>query len=154
MKTQEGAAASRELVARKFGRRCIRIGTSFIAVDAKTLLANIEQHRPGLAEASADGGAPPPIRQQDSMTRYRRHILLPLLAPAVFLALAATPVEVLGCRNRGLLAVLVVFVSLLGALAAAFAGVRGRLRGRSGTGWWMITALILALPAVALLFLA
>ncbi|MBE0597482.1 MAG: hypothetical protein IH614_09450 [Desulfuromonadales bacterium] len=88
------------------------------------------------------------------MTPLLRHVLLPLMAPTFFFVVAATPVEVLGCRNRGLLALLIVGVSLIGAVAATVAGTRGRARGRLGHRWWATTALILLLPAIALVFLA
>jgi len=35
--------------------------------------------------------------------RIFRHILLPAFAPVLFLVIATTPVDVLGCRTRGLL---------------------------------------------------
>lgn len=88
------------------------------------------------------------------MDNPTRHILLPTLAPLLFFALAATPVELLGCRNRGLLALAIAFISLLGALyaAARSAGCRAR-RDPQGT-WWLYSSLILAVPPVALIFLA
>ncbi len=38
------------------------------------------------------------------MSRFFRHIFLPAVAPLALFAIALTPVEVFGCRNRGLLA--------------------------------------------------
>jgi hypothetical protein len=61
---------------------------------------------------------------------------------------------VLGCRNRGLLALLIAFVSVLAGLAAAVRAVQGRWRGEADSGRWVVSALVLAIPPVALLVLA
>jgi hypothetical protein len=90
------------------------------------------------------------------MTRTSRiaaYVAAPSGVVALFFLIAATPVEVLGCRNRGLLAVAVVGVSLLASLGFAVAALAGRVRGRSGTGWWIASSIILAVPAVGLLIL-
>jgi hypothetical protein len=86
--------------------------------------------------------------------RMAAHLVGPLFATASFFVVAATPVEVLGCRNRGLLAVAVVGVTLLASLASAIVALVGRARGRPGGGWWIASAVILAVPAVGLLILA
>ena len=86
--------------------------------------------------------------------RHFRHILLPAIAPLFFLVVATMPVDVLGCRNRGLLAVAVAFLSVLAGLISAVAGVRGRMRGDSSANWWATSALILAVPALLLILLA
>jgi len=88
------------------------------------------------------------------MSLIQRHIILPFLAPLLFFAVAATPVEVLGCRTRGLLAFAIALVSVLAGLAAAIMAIKGRLRGDSHTHWWIGSALILAIPAVSILILA
>ena len=88
------------------------------------------------------------------MTPLQRHILLPALLPAMFLAVAATPVELLGCRNRGLLAL---GIALASVIAGVYAAVRaGKLRGSSHPEgqWWLATAIILAIAPIALLILA
>jgi len=84
---------------------------------------------------------------------FLHHVIIPSLLPIAFFAVAATPVEVLGCRNRGLLALLIAFVSVLAGLAAAVRAVQGR-RGEADSSRWVVSALILAIPPVALLFLA
>jgi hypothetical protein len=83
-----------------------------------------------------------------------RHILLPAFAPVLFLVVATTPVDVLGCATRGLLAVAIAFLSVLAGLASAFVGARGRTRGNPDANWWATSALILAMPAVLLIILA
>jgi hypothetical protein len=82
------------------------------------------------------------------------HIFAPAIMPALFFRIATIPVEVLGCRTRGLIAVLIVFSSGLAALGTAFVGGRGRKRGDPSAFWWMISSTILAIPVVALLILA
>lgn len=88
------------------------------------------------------------------MTRSFRHIVLPALAPAAFFLVAATPIEVLGCFNRGLLALAVAMVSVIGGLIVAVKGALSRRRGDPNAHWWMLSALILAIPPAALLVLA
>ncbi len=86
--------------------------------------------------------------------RIYRHVLLPASAPLLFLVVATTPVEVLGCLMRGLVAVSIAFVSVLAGLGAAVAGVRGRMREDPDANWWATSALILALPAVFVIVFA
>jgi len=88
------------------------------------------------------------------VSRVIPHLALPGVLPLVFFAIAATPVEVLGCRNRGLAALAVALVSGLAAVAAAVCGLRGRVRGDEGAGWWVASSLELAIPVAALLVLA
>jgi hypothetical protein len=88
------------------------------------------------------------------MSLIQRHVIFPLLAPLLFFSVAATPVEMLGCRTRGLLAFAIALVSVLAGLAAAVMAIKGRLKGESHLPWWIGSALILASPAIALLFLA
>ena len=85
---------------------------------------------------------------------FLHHVIIPSLLPIAFFAVAATPVEVLGCRNRGLLALLIAFVSVVIGLAAAVRAVQGRRRGEADSGRWAATALILAIAPAALIFLA
>jgi len=88
------------------------------------------------------------------MNLIKHHIILPAIVPALFFAVAATPAEVLGCRNRGLLAGSVALVGALSALGAAIKGLKGRLRGDPHSHWWVISALVLAIPAVAVVIIA
>jgi hypothetical protein len=83
-----------------------------------------------------------------------RHVLLPAFAPVLFLVVATTPVDVLGCLTRGLLAVAIAFLSILAGLGSAIAGVRGKMRGDPDANWWATSALVLAIPAVLLILLA
>lgn len=86
--------------------------------------------------------------------RHFRHVLLPAIASLFFLVVATMPADVLGCPNRGLLAIGVAFLSVLAGLISAVAGVRGRMKGDSSANWWATSALILAVPALLLILLA
>ena len=41
------------------------------------------------------------------MKRIVCHIIIPAIMPAIFFVIASIPVEVLGCRARGLIALLI-----------------------------------------------
>jgi hypothetical protein len=80
------------------------------------------------------------------MSPTLRHILLPSIMPVHFFAVAATPVEMLGCRNRGLLSFMIALMSVLAGLGAAIMALKGRMRSDIHTTWWIATALILVIP--------
>ncbi len=88
------------------------------------------------------------------MKRILYHILIPAFMPVLFLVIAATPVEVLGCRNRGLIAFIIALISGLASLGAAIMAIRGRMRNEPDTIRWIITSLILVIPVIALIILA
>ena len=88
------------------------------------------------------------------MNRFTRHIMIPVILPLIFFAVGLSPVEVLGCRNRGLLALAISFVSGLLALGTAFIGVKERMHGNLNSIWWVISTLILAIPVIGMILLA
>lgn len=88
------------------------------------------------------------------MKLFSIHVIIPAFVNAAFFAIAFSPVELLGCRTRGLLALLVTAISGIASLAAAIAGARGRLMGDATGLWLTASSLILAVPVVALLILA
>lgn len=88
------------------------------------------------------------------MSRRLYHIAIPSIMPILFLVIAATPVEVLGCRNRGLIAFVIALISGLASLGTAIVAVRGRMRNDPDSISWIITSLILVIPVIALLILA
>lgn len=88
------------------------------------------------------------------MIRIFRHIILPVALAAVFFAVVATPAEMIGCRNRGLLAVLIAFTSALAALGATIVGVLRKNRKDPDAQWWILSTLLLVIPPVALILLA
>jgi len=88
------------------------------------------------------------------MSRFTRHILLPLIIPILFFMVALSPVELLGCRTRGLTALLIALISGLSALATAIMGLKGRIKKDENSVWWIATTLVLTIPVVALLIMA
>ena len=88
------------------------------------------------------------------MRTINRHIAIPAIMPLLFLAIALTPVEVLGCRNRGLIAFAIAFVSGMASIAAVILAIRGRMRKDTDHYRWTVTSLILVIPVIALLILA
>jgi hypothetical protein len=97
------------------------------------------------------------------MKRIAYHLILPAVLPVLFFIVVLTPVEVLGCFLRGLIALLISLVSGLAALAAAIIGTRGRrtkgvTKGRAqydkNSIWWVLSTLILVIPVVAMIILA
>jgi hypothetical protein len=88
------------------------------------------------------------------MERQLCHVIVPAVLPAIFFAIAATPVDVLGCLTRGLLALTVASVSGLGALGTALMSVKCRNRRDAYAPWWAVSAAILIVPVIALIILA
>ncbi len=85
---------------------------------------------------------------QCEMKKNIRHVVIPLVITALFFAVAALPVEILGCRNRGVIAAgIAVVAGILGLVAAARA-VLGKVHGDSRSSIWMASALIFAIPAI------
>ena len=88
------------------------------------------------------------------MKRIVNHIIVPAMMTALFFAVALTPVEVLGCFLRGLIALLISLVSGLAALVAVIIGLKGRVRQDKNSIWWMLSTLVLVIPVIALIILA
>jgi hypothetical protein len=82
------------------------------------------------------------------------HVLLPSVLPALFFLVASTPVEILGCSTRGLIAALIAFAGLISGLAAAIIALRQKGAGNPMANWWIASALFLSSPAAALIVLA
>ena len=79
--------------------------------------------------------------------RISRHLLIPLIAPALIVWLYFTPKNVFGCANRGYMALSVVLVSLVAAIATAFKGLREKKHGNTEeANWWIVSTLILLSP--------
>ncbi len=88
------------------------------------------------------------------MKRIVYHVIIPAIMPVLFFGVASMPIEVLGCLFRGLIALLIAFVSGLAALGAAIIGVKGRVRHDKNAIWWMTSTLILVIPVIAMIVLA
>ena len=74
--------------------------------------------------------------------------------PVLFFIVASTPVEVLGCFVRGLIAMLIALASGLAALGAAIIGLKVRLRHDRNSIWWVMSTVILVKPVIAMILLA
>ena len=84
-----------------------------------------------------------------------KHVIYSLFAPALFFLVGTSPVEILGCRGRGLAALVIAFVSVLAGLGAALmAGKYSKAGDLPRSLRWTVSALILAIPPVALIYLA
>jgi len=88
------------------------------------------------------------------MKRIVNHIIIPIMMPVLFLIIASTPIEVLGCALRGLIAVLIALISGLAALVTVIVGLRGRVRQDKNSVWWVLSTLILVIPVIAMIVLA
>ncbi len=79
------------------------------------------------------------------------HILLPAVAPGIFFGAAAMPGALIGDRLQSLMILAIAFIGVAGAMLAGAAAVKGRFWGGKDTAWWVITSIILAIPALALM---
>lgn len=87
------------------------------------------------------------------MTPLIRHALIPAFVALVFFYVATMPVEVLGCRNRGLLAAVIALGGALTSLILMIFTLIKRTRHNTPAGWNLVSALILAVPAIYILLL-
>jgi heme O synthase-like polyprenyltransferase len=88
------------------------------------------------------------------MNPVTRHLLLPAIMSAAFFAVALSPVGLLGCRTRGLLALLIAFASGMMSLGAAITCSRERIRGDNSARWWFASSVILVIPVIAMIIMA
>jgi len=88
------------------------------------------------------------------MRRTISHVFIPFLIAAVFFAIAFTPVEALGCRTRGLLALGVSLSSGLAGLGTGVMGLKKRVRGETDAVWWIASTAILTIPVIGMIILA
>lgn len=84
------------------------------------------------------------------MNKLIKHVALPALAPLAVTGLYFTPLTVVSCVHRGLLAVAVTLVSAAAAFVTVGIGLRLQAR-RAPSHWWIISTLILTLPLVLIL---
>lgn len=80
--------------------------------------------------------------------RIVKHIIIPALAPAAFLSVAMLPVDLLGCRTRGLIAAVIALAGGVLGIVAAVKALQGKVRADAASPYWMLSALILAVPAL------
>ena len=95
-----------------------------------------------------------PLIPSVKINTVNRHVIYPALMLLLFFAVALSPVNLLGCRTRGLLALVIALACGIAALFAAIKALKGRLKGDADSQWWMITTLILTIPVVAMIIMA
>jgi len=84
------------------------------------------------------------------MNLYAKHIVLPALAPVLIVGLYFTPLTVVGCVTRGIIAVTIALVSaVLAFVSLGFAFSAQRRRDPIGR-WWILSSGILTLPLALL----
>jgi hypothetical protein len=88
------------------------------------------------------------------MKRKLLHIIIPSTISIVFFINAFMPVEVLGCRNRGLVALTISSVSTLLTLTAAIAYLRAKFKEDQNAFWWLISVVLLVIPVIGIIILA
>jgi len=77
--------------------------------------------------------------------------LAPAISPLLFYAIYLTPRETIGCANRGLAALIVVLLSAILALFTTIKGAPLMRNDRDEALWWLLSTLILLLPAILLI---
>ncbi len=82
------------------------------------------------------------------MKKIIKYIMIPAMASIIFFAVAALPVELLGCYNRGLIAAIVALAAGVMGIVAAVKAVKGKIRGEANSSLWITSALIFAIPAI------
>ncbi len=85
------------------------------------------------------------------MSAFTKHVLVPAIAPISIVALDFTPVSLVDCVNRGLMALAVVFISLAAGIVTGVLGFKTRGRGTPASGWWIASTCVLVTPALLVL---
>ena len=88
------------------------------------------------------------------MKKVIKHIMIPAMASILFFAVAALPVELLGCYNRGLIAAIVALAAGVLGIAAAVKAVKGKIRGEENSSLWIASALIFSIPVIFIVLTA
>ena len=88
------------------------------------------------------------------MKNITMHILYPATAAAIFPFIAMLPVELLGCRNCGLIAAVVAVIAGIAGIFSAVKALMGKIRGDAKSFLWIASALIFAVPAIYIVIVA
>ena len=72
----------------------------------------------------------------------------------LFFINAATPVDIIGCYTRGLVTAIIGLICGLAAVACATIAFKKRMDKDPSDEQWILLSLVLAIPLVALIFLA
>ena len=95
-----------------------------------------------------------PDQEGSEIKRSVAHLVLPSAIIVIFFFIAFTPVDLLGCRTRDLLALSVALVSGMTGITTGLIGIRKRIRREPGLAWWMLSTVILTVPVAGLIVLA
>ena len=82
------------------------------------------------------------------MKQITRHFIIPVMMIAIFFANAALPVDLFGCRNRGLIAAGIALAAGILGIVAAVKAVMVKMRGETNSSLWMASAVVFAIPAI------
>lgn len=88
------------------------------------------------------------------MKNSKKYFGVAAILTILFFINAATPVEVLGCYTRGLIAAIIGLVCGLAAIASAIISLKKRMDKDPSDKQWILLTLVLSIPLVALIFLA
>ncbi len=88
------------------------------------------------------------------MKRILHHLVFPAAVPLLFFAIALTPVDLFGCRNRGLMVFIIALLGALAGLGAVLVGLIRRFRGDPSSSWFLLSTIILVIPAVFLVLIS
>jgi hypothetical protein len=91
---------------------------------------------------------------RDQMQQIRKHIIIPGLVSVAFFAVAFSPVDILGCRLRGLLALSISLLSGIAGIGIAVTSLKKRIRGEADSLWWVVTTILLTIPVVGMILMA
>ena len=84
------------------------------------------------------------------MNVVMKHVVMPAVAPALIIGLYFTPVMVLGCRNRGLIAVSIALISAICAFITIGFGFSAKRKRDPIALWWILSAIIFTIPLALL----
>jgi len=93
-------------------------------------------------------------RMKNNTQKKLYHVIFPFTLSVIFFINAALPKTVLGCANRGLVALVIALISGLAAFVTVILALKQRSVGNSESIWWIISTLILLIPLIALIKLA
>ena len=94
------------------------------------------------------------LKSDTEIKQAGRVYTFPFLLAILFFLVVVLPVDLLGCRIRGLMALsMALFGGLIG-IASSVKAVIEKAKGRKDSHRYIITALIYALPACYIVFVA
>ncbi len=99
-------------------------------------------------------GPSTPCSESIPMKSHLRFVAYPMFLSILFFCVALSPVGLLGCKLRGLLAFAIALASGIAGIATGIKAVQSRIQGSADSSWWMLSTALLAIPLAAALALA